>query len=173
MRMNIPAILAAIQDQYVLQWDGLHGISHWARVYENGLLLAKSLPVDPDLILLFAIFHDACRINDAVDPGHGTRGADLAAAMHGESFLLPQDEFDLLYEACAKHTRGLVHAAPTVQVCWDADRLDLPRASIHPDPEKLCTPAARDPEIIAWAMDRSQRVVFPRHIRTAWGMDQG
>lgn len=168
--MNVPAILAAIRDQYVLTWDGLHGISHWARVYENGLLLAKSMAVNPDLILLFALFHDACRVNDSVDPGHGKRGADLAAAMHGDTFQLPQDDMSMLYEACAKHTRGLVLAAPVVQVCWDADRLDLPRASIVTNPDKLCTPVAKDLKVIEWAMERSRQAVFPEAVRSAWGM---
>jgi len=170
--MDVPAILAAIREQYVLTWDGLHGISHWARVYENGLLLAESVEVNRDLILLFALFHDACRVNDSVDPGHGKRGAELAASMRGEFFRLPQDDFDFLYEACAKHTRGLVKAAPVVQVCWDADRLDLLRASIVPNPAKLCTPVAKDPKVIKWAMERSRLAVFPEAVRSVWGLER-
>jgi len=169
--MDVPAILAAIRGQYVLAWDGLHGISHWARVYENGLLLAESVEVNTDLVLLFALFHDACRVNDSVDPGHGKRGAELAAAMHGDTFQLAQDDFALLHEACAKHTLGLVEADPVVQVCWDADRLDLPRAYIVPRPDKLCTSAAKDPKIIEWAMERSRLAVFSKAVRLAWSLD--
>ena len=171
MNINLAGILTAIRQQYTLQWDGLHGISHWARVYENGLLLAESVPVNRDLVLLFALFHDACRINDGIDPGHGMRGAELASDMHGEYFHLPPEDFRLLYDACALHTRGLVQAEPIVQACWDADRLDLPRARIEPRPEKLCTAAAKDPQVIAWAMDRSRSDVFPSAIRSAWLTD--
>jgi hypothetical protein len=31
----------------------------------------------------------------------------------------------------------------TVQTCWDADRLDLPRVGIQPLPQFLCTEAAK------------------------------
>ena len=43
----------------------------------------------------------------------------------------------------------------TVLTCWDADRLDLGRVGIRPDPKYLCTPAARDPEMLASAYLRS------------------
>jgi uncharacterized protein len=45
----------------------------------------------------------------------------------------------------------------TVQTCWDADRLDLGRVGKHPHPRYLCTPAARDREVIEWAYRRSVR----------------
>lgn len=50
---------------------------------------------------------------------------------------------------------GHTDADITVQTCWDADRLDLGRVGINPAPEKLCTIAARDPEIMEWAYERS------------------
>ena len=37
----------------------------------------------------------------------------------------------------------------TIAVCWDADRLNLWRVYITPDPRLLSTKAARDPELIA------------------------
>jgi len=42
-----------------------------------------------------------------------------------------------------------------VQTCWDADRLDLGRVGKKPDPLRLCTAAARKPEIISAAYARS------------------
>jgi uncharacterized protein len=42
-----------------------------------------------------------------------------------------------------------------VQTCWDADRLDLGRVGKRPDPRRLCTPAARDRDVIEWAYRRS------------------
>ena len=43
----------------------------------------------------------------------------------------------------------------TVQTCWDADRLDLGRVGIRPDPRRLCTAAARNPRMIEAAFARS------------------
>ena len=74
-------MLQEIREQYSLDWYGLHGITHWARVYENGLRIANSYDVNHDVLLLFAVFHDSGRVNDEVDPGRGLRGAELAAQM--------------------------------------------------------------------------------------------
>ena len=41
--------------------------------------------------------------------------------------------------------------------CWDADRLDLGRVGIRPDPRRLFTAAARSPELLSWAYQRSLR----------------
>jgi uncharacterized protein len=168
---EIKPILQAIRAQYALSWDGLHGITHWARVYENGLLVAKHTLVGQDLILLFAVFHDACRRNDGLDPDHGRRGADLAAAMRGQHFDLPDDQFELLYQACAHHTDGLVQGEAALLTCWDADRLDLPRAGITPTPRRLCTTAAKDPGVISWARERSLREHVPELVGTEWGQE--
>lgn len=35
-----PSLIRIIREQYQLPWDGIHGVSHWARVLENGLRLA-------------------------------------------------------------------------------------------------------------------------------------
>jgi uncharacterized protein len=56
----------------------------------------------------------------------------------------------------------LTEADVTVQTCWDADRLDLGRIGIKPEPRFLCTAAAQDPALIEWALLRSQGQV-PLH----------
>ena len=43
---------------------------------------------------------------------------------------------------------GQTEADITIQTCWDADRLDLGRVWIIPDPDRLCTEPARDPALI-------------------------
>ena len=60
---------------------------------------------------------------------------------------------ELLCRACTGHTAGGIgeHEDITIRTCWDADRLDLLRAGITPNPKYLCTPAARDPDVITWA----------------------
>ena len=152
-----PELLAAIRAQYRLEWDGIHGLAHWERVRENGLRLAGITGARTDIIELFAYFHDACRLNDGRDPEHGARGADLARLLNGTVFDLDPEGLGLLVEACSGHTHGTAAGEVTVATCWDADRLDLARVGIRPRPERLCTSAARDRGIIAWACERSLR----------------
>jgi uncharacterized protein len=165
---SLQRLLQAIRDQYRLTWDGLHGVTHWARVYENGLRLAPETGADEQVLLYFAIFHDARRVNDGWDQGHGRRGAELAVRLRGDLFEVGSARFDLLYEACALHTDGLTVADPTIQTCWDADRLDLARARIEPRPDRLCTEPARRSDIINWATDRSLRRWEPLFVHDAW-----
>lgn len=124
-----------------------------------------------EVVQLFAVFHDSRRVNEGVDDDHGRRGADLAAELRGDEFDLPDNDFELLYEACARHTDGLVEADPTVQVCWDADRLDLGRVGIMPETMKLCTPFAKMREMIQWADGRAGFDVLPDLVKEEWGID--
>jgi uncharacterized protein len=161
-------LIQTILNQYTLKWSGTHGVSHWARVLENGLCLAKETGAVVRVVELFAIFHDSRRINERLDAGHGLRSAEYATALRGRLFDLPDEHFDLLYTACAHHTDGLIEGNVTVQTCWDADRLDLIRAGIHPNPKRLCTSAAKAPSIIAWANRRSLARTVPDFVREEW-----
>jgi uncharacterized protein len=104
---------------------------------------------------LFAVLHDSQRENENHDPDHGNRAADYAAELRGTWFDLSDDEMDLLVEACRYHSDGFVEAHPTVQACWDSDRLDLGRVGVRPDPRFLCTSFAKRPEVIEAAYRRS------------------
>jgi len=163
-----PDLLRAITDGYRLPLEGIHGLAHWARVLENGRRLAALTGADVRVAELFAVFHDACRRNEGRDPGHGRRGARLAVEMRGRYFDLEDEPFAWLIEACESHTDGRREAAPTVQTCWDADRLDLLRCSIVPDPARLATPAARDPALLAWANARARNGFEPGFVREVW-----
>lgn len=164
-----PALMKCILEQYRLRVDGFHGLDHWARVRENGLRLAERTGADPDVIELFAVFHDACRWDEGGDLGHGPRGARLAESMRRKG-LYPLDDarFGLLVHACRDHTRGETAADPTVQTCWDADRLDLMRVWVTPDPTKLCTEAAREPEFMDRCNERAKRREIPRIVGEEW-----
>lgn len=168
--LSVPSLVQLIHDQYRLPWFGLHGVTHWARVYENGLRLAPLTGADEHILLLFALFHDSRRTNEGWDAGHGRRGAEFAATLRGDSIPLAPGDFDLLFYACAFHTEGMTDADPTVQTCWDADRLDLPRAGIQPTIDRLCTTAAREAETIAWAADRSLRRAVPDLLDHDWAI---
>ena len=157
-------LLNEILGRYPLEPNGLHGIGHWARVLENGRRLAEKTGAMIEVVELFAIFHDSQRQNDGSDPGHGSRGARLAEEMRGKWFDLTDMAFNHLVDACSLHTNGFVSADITVQTCWDADRLDLGRAGIVPDKTRLCTAAARAPNILRWANDRARSEFVPEWV---------
>ncbi len=166
--MITAALLRTIAAGYTLPLDGVHGLVHWARVLENGRRLAAVTGADLRVVELFAVFHDAGRRNEGHDPGHGRRGARLAAELHGELFTLEEAAFARLVEACDRHTDGHRAGDPTVQTCWDADRLDLLRCRIMPDPRRLATVAAREPAVLSWANDRARRGFEPAFVRDVW-----
>ena len=169
--LDLKPIVQTILKDYALSWHGTHGVGHWARVLENGLLLAEVTGANADVVRLFAIFHDSRRITESTDYGHGQRGAEFAAQLRGEVFDLPDPEFQLLYAACAGHEHGMIDASVTVQTCWDADRLDLGRVGMRLDPTKLCTDAARHPEIMRWADGRAAFKVIPEIVSMEWGIE--
>ena len=146
-----------IRSQFKLDWEGIHGPSHWARVRAMGLELSLVTGADPLVVELFAWFHDARRLNDGYDPEHGARGAELAGEVRGKFFEVTDEQFALLQEACRGHSDGHLEADVTVQTCWDSDRLDLGRVGNTPDPRRLCTDAARSPEVRQRAEARSER----------------
>ncbi len=170
-RLNLPLILHAILEEYVLPWDGDHGVAHWARVLENGLMLAKETGADIEVVQLFAILHDSQRVNEGSDPKHGPRAATYAQELRGIVFDLPDATFRLLYRACAGHTYEQTHPDITIQSCWDADRLDLGRVGITPHPKVLCTEAAKREETIKWADGRASLGVVPEIVKEDWGID--
>jgi len=169
-QMLTKKLIQTILAQYSLEWNGTHGISHWARVLENGLRLARETGAVVQVVELFAIFHDSQRINESYDTNHGLRGAEYATTLRGRLFNLPDEHFDLLYAACAHHTDGLTTGDITMQTCWDADRLDLGRVCIEPDPKWLCTDAAKNPQVIAWGNQRSQARTIPAFVRAEWAI---
>jgi uncharacterized protein len=156
-RVSIPDtewLVDAVLERSTGKDSSIHGESHWQRVAAAGLALLPQVPdADPALVLLFALFHDSMRLNDNHDPLHGPRGAALARELRGGAFTLDQERMRLLEFACEEHTNGGVDSHPTVGVCWDADRLNLWRVGIRPDPRWLSTEAARSKERIGWARD--------------------
>ena len=139
-----PKLLEIIRDQFALDWDGIHGKAHWDRVRDNGLRLAKKTGADPRVVELF----EAAIKRVAASCGCEAIADECIAD-------LPAESLELLVQACQGHSDGLMIGDATVVTCWDADRLDLGRVGVRPQPERLCTQAARDPETIEWAYRRS------------------
>jgi uncharacterized protein len=131
----------------------LHGDEHWRCVGATGLaLVAWVADADRILVFCFGLLHDTRRLTDGADPEHGARAAAFAEELKPEGLLTLDDlRFAALTEALVDHSGGLVSDDPTTGVCWDADRLHLPRVSIALRGELLSTRAARGEAPVAAA----------------------
>jgi uncharacterized protein len=154
MRTLTAELVTYLHDSFLLDWRGIHGSPHWARVRANGLYIAERNGANTKIVELFAFLHDVRREHDGHDRDHGHKSADLAAELNGRFFSLSDDELELLTWACREHSDGHLDADLIVQTCWDADRLDLGRVGIEPDPNRLCTPEARDHVVVAFRRSR-------------------
>lgn len=147
---------ADILKQFRLPRHSVHGPAHWARVRYNGMLLSQASGADWQVVELFAFIHDSQRYDDGFDRDHGPRAADYAMRTCGKLFQLRDSQLEKLVQACMGHTHEHLSPCVTVQTCWDADRLDLARVGIIPDPYYLGTDLAKDPRMIAQAIARSR-----------------
>ena len=123
-----------------------HGDEHWRCVAATGLSLAEDVAgADRALAFCFGLLHDTRRENEHRDPEHGVRAARFAAELAAEGVLaLGEAPLSTLATAMELHADGRTCSDPVVGVCWDADRLHLPRVGIDPDPDLLSTPTARE-----------------------------
>ena len=171
--LNLKPLVHAILKGYALPLDGVHGIAHWARVLETGVRLSKVTGANIEVVRLFAVFHDSQRVVETTDPSHGLRGARFAAELHGKLFDLNEDDFDLLFVACAGHMDRSVDDDVTVQTCWDADRLDVGRLGAKVDPFWLGEATVDEhADIVKWADLRAKAHVVPKLIQRNWGISQ-
>lgn len=141
-------VMRLVLQHFQLDVMGAHGVPHWERVHRNGLLIAEHDYVDMDVLALFAMLHDSMREDDSDDPMHGHRAAKWAEELwcDGELPWLDKYRFTVLKAAIHGHNEGRVlmparmdNDAKTIQACWDADRLDLPRVGVEPDPRFMGT----------------------------------
>ena len=122
-----------------------HGISHWQRVERNGILLSVENgcireDINIKVVRFFAYLHDKCRLDDWEDLEHGVRAADMLPSIRNTILRdLTDEEVSLLDKACRYHTTEHRTGIPTVDVCFDADRLDLGRVGIDPNPKRMAT----------------------------------
>ena len=126
-----------------------HGLSHWEKVERNAFVLSLEYvngrvsfreDVNLKVVCYFAYLHDKCRINDWEDLEHGARAADMLHTFRDTLLKdFTDEEFSLLEKACRYHTTELRCGNSTIDVCFDADRLDLGRVGITPAPDKMAT----------------------------------
>jgi len=137
-----------IEAKRVFQLDlkrSLHGPGHWEQVERNAMELGKNTPgCDIEVARLFAILHDCKRQNEGTGEKHGERAAEFARELYDKGMLdLDPRRMAILEYAIRSHNDGMVNSDPTIGVCWDADRLDLPRVGIAPDASLLSTEYAK------------------------------
>ena len=135
-------LIAKIKSEFKLDWQGVHGANHWARVLNHGKNIGQIRKADLLVVELFGFLHDSCRHNDERDPKHGERAAEFAHGIHGNFYRLKPKQLDALCYAMTHHSGGEVSMDATIQTCWDADRLDLGRVGIFPSPKYLSQEAA-------------------------------
>lgn len=132
---------------YVLEHTnqrGVHVITHWDRVYDFGQLLLTP-DVNPLVVGLFAYLHDSCRIDDGEDLQHGPRAVKFIDTLRTTLLKdICDDDIHLLKEACRLHTVVDKTGSPTIDACFDADRLDLGRVGIIPDPARMATKKGKE-----------------------------
>jgi uncharacterized protein len=123
-----------------------HGPGHWEQVERNAVDLAGDTPgCDVDVARAFALLHDCMRRSEGWDPRHGARAAAFAQELADRGTLrLDPGRLAALKFAMTHHARGRVSGDPTIGVCWDADRLDLPRVGTIPVPELMSTRAGKE-----------------------------
>lgn len=149
-------LIKLIKTEFALDWRGIHGVPHWSRVRINGLKLSEITGANEKIVELFAFLHDSKRKNESFDKNHGLRAAEFAREINDSLLFLNEKELDLLTFACTHHSEGLLTGDMTIQTCRDADRLDLGRVGKRPNPQYLCTEAAKNTEMIEWAFHRSK-----------------
>ena len=135
-------LIALIKSEFKLDWHGIHGANHWARVLHHGKNIAQIRKGDLLVVELFGFLHDSCRLAEGRDPLHGERAAEFAHGIHGDYYQLSSKQLDALCYAMMHHSGGEVSTNKTIQTCWDADRLDLGRVGIYPSPRFLSKEAA-------------------------------
>jgi uncharacterized protein len=150
-------LIALIKSEFKLDWGGIHGANHWARVLHHGKTIGELRQADLLVVELFGFLHDSCRLNDGRDPQHGQRAADFAHGIQGDFYQLTPKQLDTLCYAMQQHSGGEVSTNATIQTCWDSDRLDLGRVGIIPSPKFMSADGA---EFIDYAFDLSLKQSF-------------
>lgn len=155
MNYEIEKIVEIAIRKSVLPIDGIHGIHHWNRVWENGKRISEITGANIHVVELFSFLHDCCRKSDNNDPEHGPRASKLVKGLVGDFITGEEVEIYQLILAIKDHTNGNIINDMTIATCWDADRLDFGRIGIKPNKKYLNTIIKENREFIEEAYKRS------------------
>jgi len=142
-------LLNIIKKDFKLDLYGDHGIYHWQRVFLNTQKLAKYYNVTSEIFELFSILHDSKRENEYQDINHGKRASEFVKELIERKYIKLDtiDEQRLIY-ACVNHTKpdmtNLLYNDIIVQICFDADKMDIERVGIIPDKKYFLTQYAKE-----------------------------
>lgn len=138
-------LLNLIKSQFRLDVTCDHGIKHWDKVNQIGIYLAKETGADVEVVNHFAYLHDSKRQDELLDSAHGDRSAVFVQELYKQGMIdLDKNQFEKLVLACRDHNKPSAKSEDiTIQTCWDADRLDLWRVGIQPNPKYLFTSVAK------------------------------
>ena len=161
-RVNMNDVIACIS-KHMNGNDNFHGLTHCQRVERNVHRL-KCSGVNMTVARLFAYFHDACRseCKTQSESEHGLLASELVLSLRNSLLKnLSDDEVAMLSNACKWHTTTFKTGNPTIDTCFDADKLDLWRIGAIPMPGKMATSLgwyfANNIRLI---MDEESNVVF-------------
>jgi uncharacterized protein len=123
-----------------------HGYPHWRNVEYFGLMMAEGNPAaDKEVIRWFAYVHDCMRVNCFNDIGHGERAAQYVDMIRSTYLSeLTDSQVAILRKACSLHDRERMTGDPTIDICFDADRIDLQRFERPIVPLLLATDTGRE-----------------------------
>lgn len=147
--------LIKLYNHFRLDINGVHGYNHWVRVVQNGIEISKEMGTSRKQAIIFGFFHDIERYNDDEDPEHGARGADFMLSLKSE-INLTEKELESVFLGCEGHNFRKNIKDLEIGACWDADRLDLYRSEIIPDPAYLNSTYTKRKDSIEKAMKRSK-----------------
>jgi len=142
-------LLNIVIKQFKLDIDGEHGINHWLKVYQNCLMLAEHYEVSSEVFELFSLLHDSKREDEYTDINHGKRAALFVNDLiKEEKIIISKLDKKRLIFACSNHTKinknAKIYQDIIVQICIDADRLDIGRVGIEPDKKYFQTQFAKN-----------------------------
>jgi len=141
-------LLQIVQKNFKLDFYGVHGISHWQRVYKNTKILSNYYKINSPVFELFSMFHDSKRENEYSDIYHGFRASEFVEELIKEKkIILDEDDKNRLLYAISNHTisdeKNPLFNDLIVQICFDADRLDLGRVGVEPEEKYMMTDFAK------------------------------
>jgi len=135
----------AVYGNLKISIDSIHGYNHWKSVEKIGHYIADRNGADKSVVSAFAFLHDIGRERESEEPRHGEKSMELVKKSF--NLELSTDQQEKLLFAISEHDKSDAKSDDiTIQTCWDADRLDLPRVYILPDRELLYTEVGKSQE---------------------------